>query len=284
VATVGLIGLGLLGSALAERLRSAGYTVVGYDVSPERCAEFTAAGGMLAASAGDVAEATTTLLLSLPDSQAVAAVIEGLGNRLPTGGTILDTTTGEPQETARLGETLSQRGVRYLDVTIVGSSVQVRAGNATALVGGTEAAYQQVSGVIATFARQAFHVGPCGAGARMKLVVNLVLGLNRAVLAEGLTLARALELDWPLTLEVLRSGAAYSAVMDIKGQKMIEGDFQPQARLSQHLKDVRLMLACAERTGIDLPLSTLHEQLLEHCEAAGLGGLDNSAILRAFDR
>ncbi len=117
----------------------------------------------------------------------------------------------------------------------------------------------------------------------MKLVVNLVLGLNRAVLAEGLALARALELDWSTCLEVLRAGAAYSAVMDTKGEKMITGDFTPQARLSQHLKDVRLMLEAAQRTGIELPLSNVHRSLLERAAAAGLGDLDNSAVLRAFD-
>ena len=86
-----------------------------------------------------------------------------------------------------------------------------------------------------------------------------------------------------MALAVLQAGAAYSAVMDAKGAKMISGDFAPQARLSQHLKDVRLMLQSAARTGVDLPLSNVHRELLERAEAAGLGDLDNSAILRAFD-
>jgi 3-hydroxyisobutyrate dehydrogenase len=117
----------------------------------------------------------------------------------------------------------------------------------------------------------------------MKLVVNLVLGLNRAVLAEGLTLARHLELDLPQTLAVLKAGAAYSTVMDAKGAKMLSGDFAPQARLSQHAKDVRLILAAAGQSGVDLPLSQVHRELLERALAAGLGELDNSAIFRAFE-
>jgi 3-hydroxyisobutyrate dehydrogenase-like beta-hydroxyacid dehydrogenase len=116
----------------------------------------------------------------------------------------------------------------------------------------------------------------------MKLVVNLVLGLNRAVLAEGLSLARACGLDLPETLRVLRAGAAYSRVMDSKGPKMIAGEFQPQARLSQHLKDVRLILAEAERAGALVPLSRLHRDLLEAVEAGGWGEEDNAAVIRAF--
>ena len=105
------------------------------------------------------------------------------------------------------------------------------------------------------FARRWFHVGPWGSGARTKLVVNLVLGLNRAVLAEGLAFARRCGLDPAAVLEMLQSGAAYSRVMDAKGRKMIDGDFTPEAKLAQHLKDVRLILAEGDRTGAALPLS-----------------------------
>jgi 3-hydroxyisobutyrate dehydrogenase-like beta-hydroxyacid dehydrogenase len=112
---------------------------------------------------------------------------------------------------------------------------------------------------------------------------NLVLGLNRAALAEGLTFARSLGLDPGLTLAVLREGAAYSRAMDAKGPKMIAGDFTPQARLSQHLKDVRLILAEARRAGAATPLSDVHRALLEAAEAAGYGEADNSAVIRAYE-
>ena len=150
------------------------------------------------------------------------------------------------------------------------------------MAGGTDETFAVAREILATFASEVFHVGPCGSGSRMKLVVNLVLGLNRAVLAEGITLARALELDPSRALEVLRASAAYSKVMDTKGPKMLAEEFAPQARLSQHLKDVRLILAAAERTGADLPLSLVHRELLERAEQAGFGPLDNSAIIKAF--
>jgi 3-hydroxyisobutyrate dehydrogenase-like beta-hydroxyacid dehydrogenase len=134
------------------------------------------------------------------------------------------------------------------------------------------------------FARRWFHLGPCGSGSQMKLVSNLVLGLNRAALAEGLWLSKVLGLDAQIVLTVLRESMAYSRIMDTKGQKMITGDFEPQARLSQHQKDVRLILQAAAGAGTDLPLTQAHARLLELAQNAGFGAQDNSAIIRAFEQ
>jgi len=284
VRTVGLVGLGLLGSALAERLMAARLRVVGYDLLPARRQEFGDAGGHPVDGAVDVFGQCDRAVLSLPDSSVVASLVDSAQSQLRPGLLVIDTSTGEPLETAALGESLAARGVEYLDATVLGSSEVVRQGNAIVMAGGTQKAFRSASDVFDCFAKRTFHVGPWGSGSRMKLVVNLVLGLNRAALAEGLTLARALELDAATALTVLQAGAAYSAVMDAKGDKMISGDFAPQARLSQHLKDVRLMLQAAERTGVELPLSNVHRELLQRADAAGLGDLDNSAILRAFDK
>jgi 3-hydroxyisobutyrate dehydrogenase-like beta-hydroxyacid dehydrogenase len=172
--------------------------------------------------------------------------------------------------------------VRFLDATIAGSSVQVSDGQVIVMVGGSEEAFRSAHKLLASFAREVFHVGPWGSGSRMKLVVNLAIGLNRAALAEALVLAKALELNPQSALAILKASPAYSTVMDTKGPKMLSGDFTPEARLSQHLKDVRLILQAAARTGVDLPLSTTHCQLLERAEASGLGELDNAAIIRAL--
>jgi 3-hydroxyisobutyrate dehydrogenase-like beta-hydroxyacid dehydrogenase len=111
-----------------------------------------------------------------------------------------------------------------------------------------------------------------------------VLGLNRAALAEGVLFAEAIGVPAESALEALKAGAAYSRAMDVKGRKMIEGDFRPQAKLSQHLKDVRLILESAARARLALPLSEAHRGLLERAEALGLGELDNSAVLEALRR
>jgi len=149
------------------------------------------------------------------------------------------------------------------------------------MAGGPAAAFDQCQDLFRLFARRWFRLGRCGSGSQIKLVSNLVLGLNRAALAEGLWLSKVLGLDAQM---VLRESMAYSRIRDTKGAKMITGDFDPQARLSQHYKDVRLILQAAARVGTDLPLTQAHAGLLELAESAGYGAQDNSVIIRAFER
>jgi 3-hydroxyisobutyrate dehydrogenase-like beta-hydroxyacid dehydrogenase len=151
------------------------------------------------------------------------------------------------------------------------------------MIGGAEDVAARCEELLSTFSRQRFYVGSWLAAARMKLVVNLVLGLNRAVLAEGLSFAKACGIDPRRALEVLQASPAYSHVMETKGEKMISQDFTPQARLAQHAKDVGLILELGKNVQAPLPLSTLHEQLLQTLIEQGYGEHDNSAIIRAFD-
>jgi len=280
---VGLIGLGLMGMALAERLRDGGFNLWGYDIDPGRNDLLAASGGKPVARAADVASACGRILLSLPDSDVVEAVLAELGPSLVAGRIVIDTSTGDPERAVATGRRLAERDVCYLDATISGSSQQVRDGQAVVLAGGPAAAFDQCQDLFRLFARRWFHLGPCGSGSQMKLVSNLVLGLNRAALAEGLWLGKALGLDAQTVLTVLRESMAYSRIMDTKGEKMIRGEFEPQARLSQHHKDVRLMLKAAAGAGTDLPLTRAHARLLELAESAGYGAQDNSAVIRAFE-
>jgi 3-hydroxyisobutyrate dehydrogenase-like beta-hydroxyacid dehydrogenase len=277
---VGLIGLGLLGSALAERLLAAGVAVRGFDVDPACRERAEAAGCRVAASSADVARHCSQILLSLPDSDVSAEVVAELTPVLQRGASVIDTTTGDPEVMQRIGNELAAIGIGYLDATIAGSSALARSGDVLVLVGGDDEVLRECRNLLEAISARSIHVGPRGSGARMKLVVNLVLGLNRAVLAEGLTLARTLGLDPQVALQVLQQSPAASAVMATKGEKMIVGDFAPQARLRQHLKDVRLILQAAgpERS----PLSALHEGLLQALVDRGYGDEDNSAVIRAF--
>ena len=280
---IGLIGLGLMGMALAERLLSGGLDVWGHDIDGGREDLLCRVGGKPASSAADIASACGRILLSLPDSDVVETVLAEMGSCLIAGRIIIDTSTGDPQRAVATGRRLAERGVCYLDATISGSSQQVREGQAVVLAGGPAGAFDQCQDVFRRFARRWFHLGPCGSGSQMKLVSNLVLGLNRAALAEGLWLGKVLGLDAQTVLTVLRESMAYSRIMDTKGEKMIHGDFEPQARLSQHHKDVRLMLQAAAGAGTDLPLTRAHARLLELAERAGYGARDNSAIICAFE-
>jgi len=281
---IGLVGMGLVGKALIQRLQAAGYGVVGYDVDAQAQQAAAAAGVTVTDTAAQVARHAAVILLSLPDSDVVNEVLwgtDGIAASLQPAATILDTTTGRPQDARDNARKLADRGVRFVDVTLSGSSDMIARGQATALVGDAEqrACYRPV---IEAFAARLFFLGQPGAGCLAKLVVNLVMGLNRVALAEGLALAHKAGLDPAHTLQVLKESAAYSRVMDIKGQRMIEGDFQPAGRLAQHAKDVRLIIELAEEVGASVPLSQAHARILARAIQAGCGDLDNSAVIKVY--
>lgn len=280
--TVGVIGLGLMGGALAGRFLGGGLRVVGYDARDDARQRLAGLGGEPKASVREVFAAARLVVLSLPNSDVVADVVNQVRDLLP-GARIIDTSTGEPDATAELGWTLAGQGAEYLDATLTGSSREAAVGELVVTAGGETEVFRASESLFRLFAKRWFHVGPWGSGARTKLVVNLVLGLNRAVLAEGLAFAQRCGLDPAALLNVLRASAAYSRVMDTKGPKMLAGDFTPEAKLAQHLKDVRLILDAGRKAGANVPLSELHDRLLSELVERGLGECDNSCVIRAFD-
>lgn len=283
---IGLIGVGLLGTAIAERLLEVGHPVVGFDIDPARQAELRRLGGTPTETLAELAGRCSRIVLSLPNAAIAAEVIRQLLSAAPDGAPVervlIDTTTGSPDAAQAQGAALTATGGHYLDATLAGSSQQVRERDVVIMVGGDRAPYDQCRDIFEALARRVFYLGPSGCGARMKLVVNLVLGLNRAVLAEGLALASQSGIDVATALEVLRAGPARSAVMETKGEKMIRRDFTPQARLAQHLKDVRLILDLARQHGAYVPLTNLHAALLEEAVAIGCADADNSAIIQVY--
>ena len=282
--TIGVIGLGLLGGALAARLCACHHDVIGYDIDSARCTFAEDVGVTVVDSAQAVFQSTRRVVLSLPTSAIVTQVLENASTNITSAHIIIDTTTGEPAQMMAIGQRVTKLGATYLDASVAGSSELARRGEVVMLVGGDDTAFAECADVFRVLARQAFHVGPTGSGAKLKLVHNLILGLHRAVLAEGLCFAEALDLNGAQTLAILKDTVAYSKVMDLKGDKMVTRDFTPQATLAQHLKDVRIMCTEGERLGQSLPLTALHYTLLEQANALGLGTLDNSAILRMFER
>jgi 3-hydroxyisobutyrate dehydrogenase-like beta-hydroxyacid dehydrogenase len=279
--TVAMIGLGLMGTAMTQRLLEHGFKVVVWNRSPDKAEPLLAMGASW--SDRPLTECSRAII-SLYSSNVVRDVLQQMATDLKPGQILIDTTTGEPSDAESMCQLLANRGIEYLDAPISGSSDQTRRGDAIVMVGGARKTFDACADLWSILGKSVFYTGDSGSAAKMKLVSNLVLGLNRAALAEGLTYAAAMGVAPEAALEILKSSAAYSRAMDIKGQKMLTGDFSVQARLSQHLKDVRIIIESAARTGLTLPLSQVHRELLEHCEQLGLGDLDNSAIIRAFDQ
>ena len=282
---VGLIGVGLVGSALAERLAGAGFAVAAYDVNPAFGIAIAGIPVRVATSARDATAGAAIVLLALPDTNATEAVIGDIAPVLIRGTILIDVSTDDPDSIATLAGTLRERGVLLIDAPLSGSSVQIRAGDAVAIAGGERGAIDDAAPIFNAMSRHAFHLGPSGSGHRAKLATNLLLGLNRAALAEGLVFAEALGLDPSSFLAMAKVTPAYSRAIDAKGEKMIARDYDPpESRVRQHRKDVALMLAAAARLGCVLPLSEVHAALLDGAIAAGDGDLDSAAIIEELRR
>ena len=284
---VAVIGLGLMGEVFSNRLIGAGIPVTGYDIDPARRARLAEIGGVPANSIADLTAPARCIAIAVFNTDQVEDVIEN--HLLPALGPgsnkiVLCMSTCDPDRVAALAARVIPRGIRYLDTPVSGTSDQVRRGDGVALIGGDPAIAQEVKPVLdALFARY-FHVGRIGDGGRAKLAVNLILGLNRLALAEGLVFAERLGLDPAAFLEVARGSASYSQVMDTKGPKMVRGDFSPEGRVRQTLKDAHLMLEQAAAVGQKLAMLECHADVLEACARAGEADLDNSAIIKEVRR
>jgi 3-hydroxyisobutyrate dehydrogenase-like beta-hydroxyacid dehydrogenase len=284
---IGIIGLGLVGTAIAERLLEAGEAVCGFDLKPERGEHLRACGGTIAQSPAELANQTRRLVLAVFDDRDIEQALwgdAGVMRAKERPHVIVSTTTSDPDRVVETARRASAEGVPILDATISGTSVQVRKRDSVMMIGGDAKAVAMGTDIFEIVAKQWFHVGDAGAGARAKLVVNLVLGLNRAALGEGLAFAERMRLDTHALMGVLKASAAYSQVMDTKGDKMLKRDYAVQGRLSQHAKDVTLILAQAKRLGMQLPMSSLHDALLRQAIADGDGEIDNSAVVEVIRR
>jgi 3-hydroxyisobutyrate dehydrogenase len=284
---VGVVGLGLLGEALARRLSQGGYQVVGFDIDSAKADKLAALGGMPAASISAVAKSCGPIVLAVFSTDQVEAVLEG--ELLPVlgenpGRVVLCASTCDPDRIAALGERVAARQVHLLETPVSGSSGQVSRGEGVGLIGGQATVLAQVQPIVETMFPTFFHVGKIGDAGRAKLAVNLILGLNRLALAEGLVFAQRVGLDTEAFLKVARASACYSQVMDIKGSKMVRDDFVAEGRVIQHLKDVNLMLDQARHAKQRLPLLEIHADVLQACVRHGEGDLDNSIVIEEIRR
>lgn len=283
---IGLIGLGLMGSAMGPNLANAGFSITGFDVDPERCAEHAALGVTIVDTPAAVAAAAGTVILSLPNSDIGRQVCFGAGGVLEGGpALVIDTTTARPSDTIAIGERFAEAGVGFVDATMSGNAAQAAARDIVAMVGGTESDFEGARPALEAVARSVHHVGPVGSGAVTKLIVNQVLGIHRVALAEGLVMGERAGVDLNRLLDVLKDGAAYSKAMDVWGQRMVDGDHIPPAsRIKQNHKDFRLILDQGQQLGSPTWLASTVRQLLGTAEATGLADVDNSGVIEILRR
>lgn len=287
---VGVIGVGLMGTACARRLLGAGFDVLGYDVDATTLAKLETLGGRAARSLAEVANACRKVVLAVFNTDQVEETIEGaqglIALRQADAGplTVLCVSTCDPERIAALVGRIPAQRIRYVEAPISGTSEQTARGEGLGLIGGAREAMLDAADVLDAICPRRHYLGAAGNGGRAKLAINLILGINRAGLAEGLVFAERMGLDPAAFLAVARDSAAYSQIMDVKGDKMVKRDFTSHGAIAQTLKDFKLMLDQATRLRQQLPLAETYVGIVEGCMAHGEGKLDNSAVIQEIRR
>ena len=289
-APVGVIGTGLMGTACARRLLGAGHRVLGFDVDVAKLAAFAAVGCGAASSVAAISRACRKVVLCVFNTDQVEQTIEAPGGILATLPpdapplVAVCTSTCDPDRIAALATRLPPNRLRFVEAPVSGTSDQTARGEALGLIGGDSAAAEEARDVLDAICPRRHHLGAAGNGGRAKLAINLILGVTRAAVAEGLVFAERLGLDPAAFLAVARDSAAYSQVMDIKGRKMVDRDWEAHGKISQTLKDFLLMHEQAAAHGQKLPLAQTYVDLVQGCVAAGEGEWDNAAVMQEIRR
>ena len=283
---VGIVGVGLLGSAVASRLLARGFEVRGYDTRASQVSALAPLGLATASSPAEAAQADAVFTI-LPTPSVVETVWLGAGGLLevaPPHTVLLQMSTIGPGLARRLGEAARARGGRiFLDTPISGTSTAVARGEGTIFAGGDAAAVERCRPLFDAIAGKTVHVGPVGSASVTKLAANLLGGINVIALAEALVLGARAGVAPAVLLDALRASPVGSRMMDSRGVQMVEHRFDPHIRLDLFLKDFRLMLAEGERLGVPLPLTSVAQQLTTAASSAGHGDEDLTAVITVLE-
>jgi 3-hydroxyisobutyrate dehydrogenase-like beta-hydroxyacid dehydrogenase len=280
---VGVIGLGLLGSVLAARLIGAGIPVTGFDVDSRQHAMLKDLGGDVAASAVRVIARCQIVLVAVYNAGQIELLFDELGRKPHLAGAVMVcTTTCAPEDILSIAARAAEAGLGFVEAPISGTSAETRDGSALALTAGEPAAIDAVQPVLNVICPQQMRMGGIGDAARTKLALNLILQNNRAALAEGLAFAESMGLDAAAFLTTARRSAAYSRVMDSKGEKMLARDFEPQSHIAQTLKDSELILEEARQQEQHLPMTLIQTGLLRSAITLVGPEADSSAVIEAI--
>jgi 2-hydroxy-3-oxopropionate reductase len=285
--TAGVVGLGLLGHAVASRLLGAGHAVVGYDVLPEKVEALAALGGKPAPSAAAVARAADLVCTLLPSLTTVEAAIlgpDGVVAGARGGLALVQMSTISPALTERLARESAARGLEFLDCPVSGTSAMVARGEGMLFVGGERAVFERWRLLLETVLPHVVHVGRAGQAMVVKLAANLLVGLHTAAAAEALDLVRKAGLDPGRVLDVLTASAGTSRMLELRGPLMVRQEFPPQMKLTLFLKDLGLILEAGAQAGAALPLTALAQTLFAAAEADGHGGDDLAVVATALEK
>ena len=282
--TVGMIGLGIMGSAMSYNLIRAGVRVVGFDVAPSARAGHKRAGGIAAMSPRDVARRADIVITSLPSERALAEVAAELAKSATRGTVVVETSTLPIEVKTAARDVLAKRGVTLLDCPLSGTGAQARAKDLLIYVSGERAAYTKIAPVLPGFTSAAYYVGPFGDGSRMKFVANLLVAIHNVAAAEAMVLGMKAGLDPAMILKVVAGGAGGSRMFQVRGPMMVKGDYS-EATMKNEVwqKDMTIIGDFARELDCPTPLFAASAPIYNAAMAMGLGKEDTGAVCKVLE-
>lgn len=284
---VGVIGLGIMGGAMAHNLLRAGFSVTVFNRTGSRMKPYVDAGAEPATAPARLAAAVDVVLTNVTDSPDVEHVLfgpEGVAEGARAGTVVVDLSTISPKVTRDLARRLSDRGVAMLDAPVTGGDVGAKEGTLSIMVGGPEQVFQRCLPVFEAIGKTIVHIGDHGAGQTAKLVNQVIVALNLLAMAEGLAFAAKSGVDLQKVLSVVQAGAAGSWALDNLAPRVLKGDYEPGFMVGLQQKDLRLALGHGEEVGLPLLGTGLVQQLLRSIEAYGGRRDGTQAIVQALER
>lgn len=282
--TVGIIGLGIMGGAIAANLTERGWTVYGTDIDPSKRDALDRAGGTACADIAAVCSAAPVVLTSLPSPGALAAVAAAIA-ATPAPRVVVETSTMALADKLAAEAVLSQAGHTALDCTLSGTGAQAVNRDLVIYASGDTAAIAAQMPLFGDFARAAHDIGAFGNGTRMKLVANLLVAIHNVAAAEAMVLANAAGLDPDLVVQIAGSGAGASRMFDMRAPMMAARSYLPATmRVSMWQKDMDIIGAYARELGVSLPLFEASGPIYTRAMDAGLGDQDTAAVFAVLER
>jgi 2-hydroxy-3-oxopropionate reductase len=285
MATLGFIGLGIMGAPMAGHLLAAGHTVYLNTRSavPSLLVE---AGGIACATAQEVAQKADIVFLMLPDTPDVEAVLfadKGVASGLSAGKTVVDMSSISPMDTKAFATKINALGCQYMDAPVSGGEVGAKAASLTIMVGSEEATFASVLPLLQLMGKNITLVGGNGDGQTCKVANQIIVALNIAAVGEALLFASKAGADPAKVRQALMGGFAASRILEVHGERMVKRTFNPGFRIGLHQKDLNLALQGAKSLGLSLPQTAGAAQLMQVCAAHDMANLDHSALVRALE-
>ena len=282
--TVGMIGLGIMGSAMSFNLGRAGVRVVGFDLAPRARAAHKRSGGAAAKSPRDVARRTDIIITSLPSARALADVAAELAKSAKRGTVVVETSTLPIEVKTAARDALAKRGVILLDCPLSGTGAQARAKDLLIYVSGERSAYNRIAPVLPGFTSANYYVGPFGSGSKMKFVANLLVAIHNVAAAEAMVLGMKAGLDPAMILKVVAGGAGGSRMFQVRGPMMVKGDYS-EATMKNEVwqKDMTIIGDFARSLDCPTPLFAASAPIYNAAMAMGLGKEDTGAVCKVLE-